>query len=145
MRPSRNGYQGPSAPDHSAAPLDLAFILLTVLVLGVSLALPAEALPAVVLCPFRATTGLPCPGCGLTHAFCAIGHGDFVQAWAYNPFGFAFYAGALGLLAWPVLRRRCPSLLSRAVASPWFVRGPVALVAAMWVFGLWRMWSVWAG
>lgn len=38
----------------------------------------------VVLCPFRATTGLPCPGCGLTRAFCAIGRGELERALHFN-------------------------------------------------------------
>lgn len=38
----------------------------------------------VVLCPFRATTGLPCPGCGLTRAFCAIVRGELERALHFN-------------------------------------------------------------
>jgi len=29
-----------------------------------------------IVCPFRATTGIPCPLCGATRAFVAFGHGD---------------------------------------------------------------------
>jgi hypothetical protein len=39
------------------------------------------------LCGFKNLTGLPCPGCGLTHSFCAIGKGDFKQALTYNLLG----------------------------------------------------------
>jgi hypothetical protein len=120
--------------------LDVAFVLLAAIAVGLSVSVPPEALPALPLCPFRALTDLPCPGCGLTHAFCAIGHAEFVEAWRHNPFGFVFYAGALGLLAWPLLRRRCGGLLERLVASRWFVGGPLAVVAAMWAFGVWRVW-----
>lgn len=44
---------------------------------------PAD-LPALTLCPFRALTGLPCPGCGMTRAFCALGHGEWRDALRYN-------------------------------------------------------------
>ncbi len=40
-----------------------------------------------VLCPFRLITGLPCPGCGLSRSWVAVGHGDIHQAFAYNAFG----------------------------------------------------------
>lgn len=42
--------------------------------------------PTFILCVFRAATGYPCPGCGMTHAFCAIGHGEWQRAISYNPF-----------------------------------------------------------
>lgn len=58
---------------------------------------PAE-LPGVVLCPFRAVTGLPCPGCGMTRAFCALGHGDLSGAFGYNVLAPFVFAAAL--LVW---------------------------------------------
>jgi hypothetical protein len=44
---------------------------------------PADE-PAIVLCPFRALTGLLCPGCGMTRAFCALGHGEIRRAIQFN-------------------------------------------------------------
>ncbi len=35
-------------------------------------------------CVFRMITGLLCPGCGMTHAFSAIFHGDLRGAMDYN-------------------------------------------------------------
>ncbi len=28
---------------------------------------------------------IPCPGCGITHSLCAMGHLDFRNAWHWNP------------------------------------------------------------
>ena len=56
-------------------------------------------LPGVVLCPFRALTGLPCPGCGMTRAFCALGHGDLPGAFGYNALAPFVFAAALLLWA----------------------------------------------
>ena len=40
--------------------------------------------PGLVPCPFRATTGLWCPGCGLTRATHHLFHGDVGDALRYN-------------------------------------------------------------
>ena len=50
------------------------------------------------LCGFKAFTGLPCPGCGLTHSFCAIGKGHIVDAFAFNAIGPPLYLVAI--LVW---------------------------------------------
>ena len=52
-----------------------------------------------MLCPFRALTGLPCPGCGMTRAFCSMGHGDLSGAFGYNALAPFVFAGALLLWA----------------------------------------------
>ncbi|MGI6020831.1 MAG: DUF2752 domain-containing protein [Lachnospiraceae bacterium] len=36
-------------------------------------------------CIFNLTTGLLCPGCGITRMFMALFAGDFAAAWEYNP------------------------------------------------------------
>ena len=51
---------------------------------------PAETAPTAEyssICAFKNVTGLPCPGCGLTHSFCAIGKGDFSLAFAWHWLG----------------------------------------------------------
>jgi hypothetical protein len=67
------------------------------------------ALPKAVLCPFKALTGLPCPGCGMTHAFLALGRLDPAGAWAANPLVFPL-AALTALYA----AGRVPRVLSRA-------------------------------
>jgi len=38
------------------------------------------------LCPLRALTGVPCPGCGMTRALCLCCHGRFFEAvTVYHP------------------------------------------------------------
>lgn len=73
------------------------FVLpLTSVVFAVSAAWRVSELPGLVLCPFRAVTGLPCPGCGMTRAFCSIGHGEFARAFGYNALApFVFVAAML--------------------------------------------------
>jgi hypothetical protein len=50
------------------------------------------------VCLFKNFSGLPCPGCGLTHSFCAIGKGNLEEAFRFNLLGpVAFF---LALLVW---------------------------------------------
>ena len=39
-------------------------------------------------CPFLRATGIPCPGCGMTHALQCIVHLDLKGAWHYNAISF---------------------------------------------------------
>jgi hypothetical protein len=39
------------------------------------------------ICGFKNFTGLPCPGCGLTHSFCALAKGDVSDAFSFNLLG----------------------------------------------------------
>ena len=36
-------------------------------------------------CPFKFATGFDCPGCGSQRALHALLHGEFIQAFSYNP------------------------------------------------------------
>lgn len=49
-------------------------------------------------CVFRAVTGVPCPGCGMTRAWLALLRGDVASAIAYHPLFWAFPL-ALGVVA----------------------------------------------
>jgi hypothetical protein len=59
-------------------------------------------------CPYRALLGAPCPTCGLTRAFAAIGHGQIDLACRTHPLALVAYA-SLWLCAlatgWLVLAR----------------------------------------
>ncbi len=50
--------------------------------------------PTFSVCMFKNSTGLDCPGCGLTRAFCAIAKGHVSKAITFNltsPFVFALF------------------------------------------------------
>lgn len=51
-----------------------------------------------ILCPFRALTHYPCPGCGMTRAFCALAHLEFWRAVRFNVFSPLLFLAAL--VAW---------------------------------------------
>ncbi|WP_022852967.1 DUF2752 domain-containing protein [Thermodesulfatator atlanticus] len=49
-------------------------------------------------CPFKLLTGLPCPGCGMTHAAKSFLQGNFCDAFSTNPLIFLF-VGLVFMLA----------------------------------------------
>lgn len=104
-----------------------------------------SAFPKLQLCWFRRMTGVDCPGCGLTRAFCAISHGDVAGAWSFHPFGFAFYALALALVVWPFVAGRRPELGEDLVRSRGFQLGVVLFVGSLLAFGVVRAWHEIAG
>lgn len=119
--PAPQGPSGATAPQGSQRLLSyglLAGILGGALLVSF-LVTPADIETGRVIlstpCLTRTVLGIPCPSCGLTRAFCALSHGDFPAALAYNPlspvmYGF-FWIGALtgvaGLLTtWCSSRQR---------------------------------------
>lgn len=92
---------------------------------------------AVILCPFRSLTGLLCPGCGMTRAFCALGHGELLRAIHFNALSPLLYlsfiiiwvgAGAT-LLNLTVVR----DAVMRLRPSSSFSGGILVLVFVWWV------------
>ena len=62
------------------------------------------------LCTLKATTGLPCPGCGLTRSWVSAVHGDLAASLGHHPLGWLvlLYAAAQGARhgAWLALPRK---------------------------------------
>lgn len=69
--------------------------------------------PAAGICILKQTTGIPCPSCGSTRAILSILHGDFLQAFQWNPLGFLLILFLIVLPVWILidLFRKDDSLL----------------------------------
>jgi hypothetical protein len=78
-----------------------------------------------VTCPLRATTGVPCPLCGMTRGVGAVLRGDVMHAMALNPGGVLLVAVVIAVL---VARQR-PTVRIPA----WL---PLLVLGAMWAFQL---------
>jgi hypothetical protein len=78
----KQGTAIPSAPGDRALAWATLLGLSAVFVIS-AIWRPADE-PTIILCPFRAITGLLCPGCGMTRAFCALGHLEFRRAIHFN-------------------------------------------------------------
>ncbi len=118
------------------------FSLACLALLMASRLLPPDGIPGVDLCAFHALTALPCPGCGLTRAFCAISNGQFQDAWSLHPFSFPLYAAVLVGAAAPMLNRRFP-VLSGATAAKSFRVWVLLFAASLVIFGAWRAKAQW--
>ncbi len=86
------------------------------------------------ICPFRALTGLDCPGCGTTRALHQLLHGNVVAAFELNP---------LTILLLPVLVCALVSFTRSAITGqpmpqlsipPKYVWLSVVVVLGFWVF-----------
>ncbi|MEG1623170.1 MAG: DUF2752 domain-containing protein [Alistipes sp.] len=51
-------------------------------------------------CPFKAITGLPCPGCGGMRSLDALLHGHWMQALTINPLSVALIMALLLSFCW---------------------------------------------
>lgn len=87
-----------------------------------------------VLCPFRLWTGLPCPGCGLTHAFLALGHGDVAAAMRFNALGLPLYLLGLVWIAHATLGHRGERTPGESRAIGWTAIVGVLLLLAYGVY-----------
>lgn len=92
--------------------------------LGAAAVLPLLPGHPGIACPLRATTGIPCPLCGMTTSVEETVRLDLDAAVAANPAGVVAVAVAVALLVVRPARLRLPWLVA-----------PVAL-AAMWLWEL---------
>jgi len=122
-------HYGPSKKNWGKWPWPVSAIALVAL--GLSFIFGPDSLPGLDICLFHAVTGLQCPGCGITRAFCAISHGQFAHAWGLNPFAYPFYALAVVALVFPPIFWRVP--------EKWAIASLLVLAAALIVFGVFRV------
>jgi len=116
----------------------LALAAVGVLVLAAALVLPLDGPPlSLFACPFRALTGIPCLGCGMTHAFHFAVRGELVRAAAHSPLGLALALTCAAHAVWTALRL-CglpyAPRLPRIAGLRW---AAAAALGANWIFLLW--------
>jgi len=96
----------------------------------------AGALPA---CPWKALTGVPCPGCGTTRAALALARLDLAAAFAVSPLAAAGWVGLIaggfvaGLLSLAGIEPPAPPRLVGG-AERAFRIAVVGAVAANWIY-----------
>ena len=81
-------FEGLTATHSSGTRRFTIFILLALTgVFVASFILPLSDGDYFTICAFKNVTGLPCPGCGLTHSFCSLVRGHLERALDYNVLG----------------------------------------------------------
>jgi hypothetical protein len=81
-------------------------------------------------CPFRATTGRPCPGCGMSRALAALARWDWSAALAFHAFAPLFAGAGVLLLLAAVLPAASRTRLADRVAAFERATGAVVWLAA---------------
>jgi len=94
-------------------------------------------LPRLPLCAFKAWTGLPCPGCGMTRSVFRFAQGDLWTSFRFHPLGVAGATLALSVLAGGVIG----AVTGRDPVWPRVARRGSAIALAF-VFGLIGLWVV---
>lgn len=114
----------------------LGAALLTAVILGVLESLwPAFAMKNLpVACAFRRVTDIPCPGCGLTRSWVALGRGALVESVALHRLGWAVMLYVALQVArhglWLAAPARRPVIDS---AGRWLDRSLIPLAAALFI------------
>lgn len=80
-------------------------------------------------CPFKLITGLDCPGCGLTRAFCSILLGDFQAAVMYHPLSLLIFAELFFAVYYQLVLGKAPPRRPTLICL--FLTA--ALMAAAWI------------
>lgn len=81
-----------------------------------------------MLCPFRAVTGYPCPSCGTTHSVLQIFHSHPAAAFYSNPLGFIIAACMIIFPVWIIA-----DLISKKERFFTFYRNTEAFIRIRWV------------
>jgi hypothetical protein len=79
-------------------------------------------------CPIRSLTGLQCPGCGSTRCLSAIGGGDIVGGFRYNPLVTSLLAISVGV---GVVGVASPGLVKSLIEAYQRRRASVALLSVL--------------
>jgi hypothetical protein len=86
------------------------------------------------ICPFRALTGLQCPGCGSTRGLYRLLHGDVVAAFELNP----LFVLSLPFLVFILFRYTNAAIRSRPIkgnqVQPKYLWALFVVIMTFWVF-----------
>src|ERR1051325_2281891 len=66
------------------------------------------------LCWMKASSGIPCPGCGLMRSVSCAARGMYIDAWRYHPFGPLLVLTCIGAALWSLAPQR---IQARAMAA----------------------------
>ena len=94
-------------------------------------------------CTFYATTGLPCPSCGMTTSFALLMHGDLVNSLRANAVGTLLAGFCLLLIPWSLasaVRQRTLFVQSLDRTLTFVVLGLLSMMLLRWALVLGWAW-----
>jgi len=116
-------------------------VIIVTAVLAMSMLAEASAHLPFRVCLFWNVVGLPCPGCGMTCGFVAMGHGHLLEAWRCHPLSPLLFFGACAYVLTAILRRQPPRFPAERIPTRLrIVLGALILVAFLgsWALSLHR-------
>ncbi len=86
------------------------------------------------LCLFKRFTGYPCPTCGTTRGIISLFHGNYIQAWLFNPLVFSIgIIFMIDLLFKFIFARKIKiTLTKKEKKSAWIIG--IILLLANWAY-----------
>ena len=98
--------------------------------------------PIYIPCFFRAITGIPCPGCGLTRAVTLFVQLDFVAAARMNLMFVPLLIGSLVYIGFAIAemktKKEYVQQLNFALKKWWVIAFAVVMACASWVYNIVR-------
>ena len=110
------------------------------LALGALWIIGSERLPLHPACPFKALTGIPCPGCGGVRAITALLHGHFLEALYTNPLSLIVFLFLCIVPIWTLIDgfRQQPTL-RRLLTTRWNTSATIILVLIILANWIWNI------
>ncbi len=160
-QPSSDNAASPSASEsawaypHPGTSVHWVFLIMAAVILIASCSfqirdrqlviIPMINMPLPGTCTFLRVTGVPCPGCGLTRSFISLAHGEWKDAWQYNPAGFVFFAMVVFQVPYRIFQirriRRGRQQHQFQLLDSWVLLLLVVALVVQWLWGLaQRLW-----
>lgn len=118
----------------------LFIIIVTILGLAFFGLLLSERMPIPLGCPFKAITGIPCPGCGGTRALQSILNGDILHALYINPLSCLLICFLCILPFWAFYDGyKQKDTLMKALRTPWpkpYLIILICILLANWIWNI---------
>lgn len=119
-------------PRLKAYALPIAAAIILAAAVGVYFILDPSISPIFPKCPFKALTGLKCPGCGSQRAIHALLHGDLAAAWRFNALLVVTIPVLAVMIPVQCMRRKRPQLYLKVFCSA-TIWGTFIAVVAWWI------------
>lgn len=147
--PAHQGEQDPVSPSkiQYLTPHLVVFTVCLLILLGSVLLKPSASadgflyigsLPLPHTCTFKNLTGIPCPGCGLSHSLVEAVRGDLKQSFDYHHLGLLTLIYVLAQFIYRIGAIAAPELTVRILGPEKYINSGLVILATLfllnWIF-----------